>query len=211
MVSVASSDLTGYARVRNAALEGFARDGVKATSIRAVAKRAGVSAGLVQHHFPTKASLRDAVNAHVVTLVSSSFADIPAATPDANPFEELGERVTRLVGEQPEALRYAARAIVEDDEAALDLFDSFVAIARAQWELLAGERRLRPDLDIQWGALHTVVFNLGTVLFARAIDRHLKQPFFTPAQLERWNVATTALIRRGAERTRTELEVNSVI
>jgi TetR/AcrR family transcriptional regulator, regulator of cefoperazone and chloramphenicol sensitivity len=201
MVSVASSDLTGYARIRNAALEGFARDGVKATSIRAVAKRAGVSAGLVQHHFPSKASLRDAVNAHVVALVGSSFADMPVAAPDANPFEQLGERVTRLVGEQPDALRYAARAIVEDDEAALDLFDSFVAIARAQWELLAGEGRLRPDLDVQWGALHTVIFNLGTVLFAKAIDRHLEQPFFTPAQLERWNVASTALMQRGAERT----------
>jgi AcrR family transcriptional regulator len=200
MVSVPSSDLTGYARIRNAALEGFARDGVKATSIRAVARRAGVSAGLVQHHFPTKASLRAAVNAHVVALVGSSFADMPAAAPDANPFEELGGRVTRLVGEQPDALRYAARAIVEDDHAALDLFDSLVAIARAQWELLAGAGRLRPDLDFQWAALHTVVFNLGTVLFAKAIDRHLEHPFFTPAQLERWNVATTALMQRGAER-----------
>jgi AcrR family transcriptional regulator len=202
MAPVASSDLTGYARIRNAALEGFARDGVKATSIRAVAKRAGVSAGLVQHHFPTKASLRDAVNAHVVVLVGSSFADMPASAPDVNPFEELGERVTRLVGGQPDALRYAARAIVEDDEAALDLFDSFVAIARAQWELLAGEGRLRSDLDVQWGALHTVLFNLGTVLFAKAIDRHLEQPLFTPAQLERWNIATTALMQRGAESAR---------
>ena len=207
MASVPTSDLTGYARIRNAALEGFARDGVKATSIRAVARRAGVSAGLVQHHFPTKASLRDAVNAHVVALVSSSFLDMPAGASDANPFVELGQRVTRLVGEQPDALRYAARAIVEDDEAALDLFDSFVAIARAQWELLAGERRLRPDLDVQWGALHTVVFNLGTVLFAKAIDRHLEQPFFTPAQLERWNIATTALMQRGAERTRSDTAV----
>jgi AcrR family transcriptional regulator len=204
MVDVATSDLTGYARIRNAALAGFARDGVKATSIRAVAERAGVSPGLVQHHFSTKAGLRDAVNAHVVALVSSSFADMPAAVPGANLFEELGERVTRLVGQQPEALRYAARAIVEDDEAALDLFDSFVAIARAQWELLACKRRLRPDLDVRWGALHTVVFNLGTVLFSKAIDRHLEQPFFTPAQLERWNVATTALMQRGAERTRRE-------
>jgi AcrR family transcriptional regulator len=43
------SDLSTYARIRNAALEGFATRGVAATSIRDVATAAGVSPGLVQH------------------------------------------------------------------------------------------------------------------------------------------------------------------
>lgn len=199
MATVPSADLTGYARIRNAALEGFARDGLKATSVRSIARQAGVSPGLVQHHFPTKAALRDAVNAHVITLVSTSFTDLPLGEPDADPFEQLGNRITRLVGEQPEVLLYAARAIVEGDEAALDLFDAFVAVSRAQWELLASEGGLRSDLDLQWGALHSVIFNLGTVLLRGAIERHLPAPFFTPEQLERWNRATTALMRSGAQ------------
>ena len=192
------SDLTAYARIRNAALEAFAQDGVKASSVRAIAKAAGVSPGLVQHHFPNKAALRDAVNAHVITLVASPFADLPLAASDADPFTELGDRITSLVGQQPDALRYAARAIVEEDEAALDLFDAFVAIARAQWDQLAEEGRLRPDLDLQWAALHPVIFNLGTVLFRKAIERHLPQAFFTPHELERWNVAMTTMMRLGS-------------
>jgi hypothetical protein len=43
---VVASDLTGLARIRNAALEGFARDGAAGTSLRDVAKAAGVSPGL---------------------------------------------------------------------------------------------------------------------------------------------------------------------
>lgn len=203
-MAVPASDLTGYARIRNAALERFARDGVKATSVRSIARDAGVSPGLVQHHFATKEALRDAVNAHVVALVAASFTDLPFATPETDPFEELGNRVTRLVGEQPAALRYAARAVVEGDEAALDLFDAFVAVARAQWELLASEGRLRPDVDLQWGALHSVIFNLGTVLFREAIERHLPAPFFTPDELERWNRATTELLRLGTQGTSVE-------
>jgi TetR/AcrR family transcriptional regulator, regulator of cefoperazone and chloramphenicol sensitivity len=197
---VSNSDLTGYARIRNAALASFAREGVKATSVRDVARAAGVSPGLVQHHFPTKAALRDAVNAHVIASLADAFADLPVPAAEADPFVELGHRITTLVGESPEVLDYAARSIVEGDESALRLFDGFVAVSSAQWEQLAGEGRLREDLDLRWAALHSVVFNLGTVLFRRALERHLDAPFFTPAELERWNVATTAMMERGSRK-----------
>ena len=55
------TDLTPAARIRDAALARFARDGLADTSIRDVARTAGLSPGLVQHHFKTKANLRDAV------------------------------------------------------------------------------------------------------------------------------------------------------
>lgn len=49
----------------------------------------------------------------------------------------------------------------------------------------------------------SVVYNLGTVLLEQAISRHLPEPFFTDRQLQRWNDATTTLIRRGTYRTET--------
>jgi AcrR family transcriptional regulator len=196
----ASSDLTGYARIRNAALECFARHGFEASSVRAIARTAGVSPGLVQHHFPTKALLRGAVNAHVVALATAPFADLQLPTADADPFEELGKRITRLLGEHPDALRYTARATLEGDEAALELFGAFVAIARSQWHALAREGRLRADLDLEWAALHPVIFNLGVVLFREAIERHLAEPPFSAQGLERLNVAMTTLQRLGTSK-----------
>jgi TetR/AcrR family transcriptional regulator, regulator of cefoperazone and chloramphenicol sensitivity len=198
---VLASDLTSYARVRNAALEGFARDGVGATSIRDVAKAAEVSPGLVQHHFPNKAALIDAVNDYVIDIATHAFSQPPDKDSPADIQQQLGDRVTALMREHPTTLRYVARSAADGDETALGLFDAFLAIARAQWQALADRDLLRPDTDITWAALHAVVINLGTILLKDAIDRHLPAPFFAPEQLERWNTASNALFREGVYRT----------
>ena len=200
MSSTPASDLTGLARIRNAALEGFARDGVAATSIRDVAKRAGVSPGLVQHHFPTKAALVDAVTEHVVALATEAFSDLPANDSPIEAQQELGDRVTAFVAANPTALLYVARSAADGEPAALEMFDAFVAIAREQWRRLDDRGLLRADVDLEWTALHAVVHVLGTLLLKDAIDRHLPAPFFTPAQLERWNAASNALFREGTYR-----------
>src|SRR5437870_1488254 len=71
----APSDLTSAARIRNAALQAFAAQGVAGTSIRDVAKAAAVSPGLVQHHFRSKAGLRRAVDDFVVGRAIAVFGD----------------------------------------------------------------------------------------------------------------------------------------
>jgi AcrR family transcriptional regulator len=197
MATVVRSDLTTFARIRNAALAAFAANGVEATSIRDIADDAGVSAGLVQHYFPTKAALRAAVNEHVIAVAAARFEDVSAALDRGDPFQELGDRITGLVAANPDEARYAARAIAEGDEDALRLFDGFVEIARGQLERLAAEGALRPDLDREWAVLHVVVFNLATILFRDAIERRLAAPFLSPEQLRRWNKATTTLMREG--------------
>ena len=199
-MSTVSSDLTGLARIRNGALELFARDGVAATSIRDVAKQAGVSPGLVQHHFSTKAALVEAVNEHVVALATDAFSDLPASGTPVDVQQELGDRVTAFVREHPTALLYVARSAADRDDAALGIFDAFVAIAEGLWRGLADHDLLRPGVDLTWTALHSVVFVLGTVLLKDAVGRHLPEPFFNPEQLERWNAASNALFREGAYR-----------
>src|SRR5881398_4274666 len=89
----APSDLTSAARIRNAALQAFAAQGVAGTSIRDVAKAAGVSPGLVQHHFRSKAGLRQAVDAFVMRRAVESFGDlIVEGSPEENA-RKLGSRI----------------------------------------------------------------------------------------------------------------------
>jgi AcrR family transcriptional regulator len=64
-MSTAPKDLTGRARLRDAAIECFAAQGFD-ESLRAIAARAGVSAGLVRHHFGSKEELRAECDATVL-------------------------------------------------------------------------------------------------------------------------------------------------
>ena len=58
-------DLTTRARIRDAAVLCFGQGGF-GTSLRTIAADAGVSAGLVIHHFGTKEKLREACDAHIL-------------------------------------------------------------------------------------------------------------------------------------------------
>jgi AcrR family transcriptional regulator len=195
-VPVRTSDLSAQARIRNAALEGFAERGVAATSIREVAAAAGVSPGLVQHHFGTKDGLRAAVNEYVIAVAVETFADL-VAEESSEAWAVLGDTVTAWVRDNAVAVRYLARGLSEGDADAIRVFESLLEIAETKWlRPLAESGVLRPDTDREWMAIHVFVFNLACVLFEPALSHHLGQPFFSPEQLERWNVATTQLYRR---------------
>lgn len=199
-MSTHTSDLTASARIREVALELFSERGVAATSIRDVATQAHVSPGLVQHHFATKAGLREAVNDHVVALASEAFGDLPVDGDPTQIQRQMGDRVTAFVRDQSRALRYVARAVADRDEGALRIFDAFVALSAAQWKRFDEHGLLRPDADSDWAALHVVVLNLATVLMREAIERHLPAPFTDPDELERWNQASNALFQHGLYR-----------
>ncbi len=184
-------------RICEAALLGFAESGVTATSIRDVAAAAGVSPGLVQHHFASKDELRGAVNAYVVERAAETFAELPDADSPAAVLREMGDRVTGWAREHPEALLYVARLSADEDPAALEIFDAFLAISREQWARLAETGAVRADADIEWAALQTIVSILGTALFEGAIGRHLPAPWRSPDELERWNRANAELFTRG--------------
>jgi AcrR family transcriptional regulator len=62
------------ARLLNAALELFAGRGYAATSVDAIADAAGVSAGLLYHHFDSKAAVLNAIFEQSLADVQSTFA-----------------------------------------------------------------------------------------------------------------------------------------
>jgi AcrR family transcriptional regulator len=191
------SDLSTYARIRNAALEGFAARGVASTSIRDVAAAAGVSPGLVQHHFGTKVRLREAVDEYILDVM----AEFARRSETAEAWPGLGDATTAWVRDNAVALRYLARAMIDGDPAAARGFDALVGITRTSWLApLDRAGTLRPEADRDWAAIHAAVFNLASVLFEPAISRQLPEPFYTPAQLDRWNLATVDLYRNGLAR-----------
>ena len=183
-------------RIRDAALRCFASRGVSATSLRMVAAEAGVSLGLVQHHFTTKAGLIRAVDDYVLAAVNEMLAQ-PIPDPPADSIADFGGRVTRLIATHPDAVGYVGRALTDGSALGSQLFDELVEIGEERWKARGQHGLTRPDLDPIWGVLNPLVLALGTWVLRAHIERHLPEPLTTPAQLQRWRVAVDALVRDG--------------
>jgi AcrR family transcriptional regulator len=70
--AMSEGESTTRDRILRAAMHEFAAHGFRGASIRGIAAAAGVSAGLVQHHFGTKDGLRDACDVGVMEFLSTS-------------------------------------------------------------------------------------------------------------------------------------------
>ena len=187
---------TAVERIRHAALQSFAANGTAATSLRAVAAAAGVSLGLVQHHFATKAGLVAAVDEYVFAFVVAQVAQpIPEQTEDS--VSEIGHRVTRIFAEETDVAGYLGRALTDGSPLGTKLFDTLLDLGKTRWAQRAERGETRSDLDLTWAAINSLVLALGAVSLRTHIERHLPEPLTTPVQLQRWQVATTALMREG--------------
>ena len=115
-------DLTGRARIRDAALSAFAEDG-DAASIRGIAKRAGCSPALVQHHFGTKDGLRSACDDYIVAYfreqVEAGIDNLGITDPDY---------LAEVYRSAPIVIGYLNRCLVENTPKAQRIFDSLVEL-----------------------------------------------------------------------------------
>ncbi|MDP4512061.1 TetR/AcrR family transcriptional regulator [Nonomuraea turcica] len=110
-------DLTARARIRDAALAEFAERGFKGTTMKAVADAAGVSVGLVQHHFGSKEDLRDACDAHVRAAMLGAAGHVQEGA-DVTP-----DFIRRMYEANELTVRYLARALVEGSPVGAAMFD----------------------------------------------------------------------------------------
>ncbi len=116
-----SDDRTTSARIRDAAIRCFATDGVAATSVRAIAAEADVSAGLVIHHFGSKDQLRVACDEHVAALIREVKGSAMAAGAGLDPLASM-----RSFSGGPPLARYLAKTLVDGSPHVAELVDEMV-------------------------------------------------------------------------------------
>ncbi len=110
-----SDDLTARARIRDAAIRLFADKGIDASSVREIAQEAGVSSGLLRHHFGSKEGLRDACDEYA----------LGQATAIGYRFMELGV-IGRVTPEILLLQRYLIRSTMDGSPAGNALFDRMI-------------------------------------------------------------------------------------
>jgi TetR/AcrR family transcriptional regulator, regulator of cefoperazone and chloramphenicol sensitivity len=190
-------DLTGRARIRDAAMARFAADGVAATSLRSVARAAGVSPALVVHHFGSKEGLVRAVDEAVVDRIVATLSEVPLDADDL--FPRRAEVVSALLRGQPTLCDYIARALSERTEASADLFHRMFAYARRDRRLVEAGA-LRGDADPFWRAMHQLVLVVGPLMLRPLIERELDGTLLDEANFDRWARARTDLLQHGLYR-----------
>jgi AcrR family transcriptional regulator len=162
-------DLTTRARIRQAALVEFAEHGFRGASIRGIARAAGVSPGLVQHHFGTKDGLRASCDAYVMELLTTTQRDM--VNQDAPPSPEL--MAGRMDELQP-MIDYLITSLSSGSEAAADWF---TRVTNYTHEALTSGRigpPLDPSLDTRAIAATQAAMALGVTAFYRNIQHTLE-------------------------------------
>jgi AcrR family transcriptional regulator len=193
---VSAEERSSIERIRTAALRSFATHGTSATSLRTVAETAGVSVGLVQHHFGNKAGLIKAVEDHVLGVVIEIIAR-PIQAPPADSIADMGGRVTQFIVEYPDVVDYVGRALIDGSPLGTTIFDTLAAFGTARWNQRKDNGEARPDIDVTWAALNSLVMALGTLILRGHLERQVPQAFATPTQLQRWQDSVNTLLRDG--------------
>jgi AcrR family transcriptional regulator len=190
-------ELRKLERIRLAALKSFATKGAAGTSLRSVAADAGVSLGLVQHHFETKAGLIRAVDDYVMSVVIAVVAQ-PVTVPHAkDSIADMGSRVTTLLLEHPDVVDYFGRALIDGSQLGITIWDTLSAFGTARWTARKEAGEARDDIDVTWAALNSLVLALGTLIVREHIERQIPGAFSSPEQLDRWQKSVNTLLREG--------------
>ncbi|MCM0615534.1 TetR/AcrR family transcriptional regulator [Paenarthrobacter sp. TYUT067] len=117
-----AQDLTTRARIRDAAIGIFGRDGFARATIRSVASAAGVSPGLVIHHFGSKTGLREACDQHVLAQTATQGREKtdPVST------RQLIQDYMNHPDQYSDEITYIRRTLSDESEAGDAFFDAVV-------------------------------------------------------------------------------------
>ncbi|WP_067547889.1 TetR/AcrR family transcriptional regulator [Nocardia crassostreae] len=165
-----NDDLTAKARIRNAAMDLFAQYGESRVSLRAVAAAAGVTLGLVQHHFKTKAGLIEAADQLVVDYFAAAVSSVPmTGTPGEN-VAARNEAVRVMLRDNPAVVNYIRRAILEPGDAQMRLLESLIDLTRREVAALRDAGLASTTRRESTQIVDVLVNQFGELLLAPMID-----------------------------------------
>jgi TetR/AcrR family transcriptional regulator, regulator of cefoperazone and chloramphenicol sensitivity len=144
----ALDDRTARAAIRDEALRLFAERGPDAVTVRQIGTAAGVSPGLVLHHFGSKEGLRRAVDEHVLGLFDRMLGEMtgehapglydPAAS------GSVAEAIARHLPPDSPVPEYLRRLLLTDGDAARELFRRLYRLSAATLDALAAAGMAAP-------------------------------------------------------------------
>ncbi|NHZ71297.1 MAG: TetR family transcriptional regulator [Proteobacteria bacterium] len=162
-----ADDRTTRARIRDAAIECFARLGVASTTVRKVAEAAGVSAGLVIHHFGSMDGLRSACDEHVAATIRHFKQEALSAGPNLDILAALrSPDVGPMMG-------YLGQVLADDSAIVARLVDDLVDDAEGYIRQGVESGMLQPTTDARGRAVLLTIWGLGALVLHEHLERLL--------------------------------------
>jgi AcrR family transcriptional regulator len=192
MRSIPAEDATTAARIRDAAVARFGANGFARTSLREIAGDAGVSAGLVVHHFGSKDGLRRACDEWMVGQLMGEKARLGDTSVATSIREWLDDP-----GRFRSYLDYMAMMLADASEGGARLFDLLVSETRTMLAEGVASGAMRESSDPELRAVLVTVYGLAPVLLRDHLARALGAPIDDAATLRRMTLPTLELYTHG--------------
>jgi AcrR family transcriptional regulator len=164
--SLVDQDRTARARIRDAAFERFAADGVAATSIKSIAADAGVSPSLVIHHFGSKEGLREACDQYVVERHRELVRSTTGGALD--PLQSLRE-----IDEALPLVRYLARTLPDGSAHGTELINDLVENGLKNYPAAVESGFFKPSDNPRERGVILVLWQLGMFVLHEHVERLL--------------------------------------
>lgn len=159
---------SGAQRILHAAIGLFGEKGVPATSLKAIAARAGVSPALVLHHYGSKDGLRTACDRWVATALRTIKRDAVVTGTNLDPLAVAAS----YEGHRP-MMRYLARTLTDGSPHVNDLLDELVADAEAYSADAEETGLMRPSADPRARVALLMVWSLGGLVLHEHLERFI--------------------------------------
>lgn len=189
-VRSASDDRTARAIIRDEALRLFAVHGPDAVSLRQIAAAAGVSPGLIVHHFGSKEGLRAVVDQHVLDLFDAMLGEMtgPDAPDlyDAAATTSLAEAVTRHLPADSPVPAYLRHLLLDQGEAGRQLFRRLFETSRATLSTLTEAGMASPGQDPAVRAAFLLANDLAVLLLREQLTDVLGLDPISADGMARW-------------------------
>ena len=178
------------------ATRAFARDGFAATSLRSIAKEAGVSPALIVHHFGSRDELIEECIVRALGLWVSEkqeFVDVSLSV-------AIGQW-QGAIDKHGDKLQFFRQVLVHGGDAANILFSRMVQEARIMIdsEMLKGKMRKVENPDDL--ALLMTLHGLAPLMLQNQVNKHLGGSFLEPELGARLASANQEIYRKGIYKT----------
>ena len=197
-MSSVSDDRTTRAVIRDEALRLFAELGPDAVTVRQIAAAAGVSPGLVIHHFGSKDGLREAVDAHVLAMFDAMLAELTTSELyEPGAAGSLAEAVVKHLPPGSPVPAYLRRLLLAGGDSGRELFRRLYQGSRAALDALARAGLAARGADPEVRAAILMSNDLAVLLLREHLADVVGTDPLSAAGMARWGREMLAIYAAG--------------